>query len=100
MAIDIGMQKLKEDSVTVSYMFYMDIEAEAYMHREGQVRYRLKEIYGYASLNKKNQEFIVDEERTDKYFLKNPYYMYLVGARLLQILKSHQPFPEKTGIAS
>lgn len=100
MAIDIGMQKLKEDSDTVSYMFYMDIEAEAYIHREGQIRYKLKEIYGYAPLNKKNQEFIVDEERTDKYFLENPSYMYRVGARLLQILKSNQLFPEKLGIAS
>ncbi len=100
MAINIGMQKMEEDLETVSYMFFMNIEVEPYMHREGQIRYRLKKVYGYASLNKKNQEFIVDEERTDKYFLENPYYMYLVGGRLLQILKSNQPFPEKTGIAS
>ena len=88
------MKKLHEDSNFVYYEFKTSIYV-------GLDPAKLETKYGFCKFNKKTEEFELDTNKSDPYFLaKNNREVIKVQVKLIQIKRSNQIFPDITGIAT
>lgn len=93
-----------EDEHNVSYSFHMLVVDKEFYKIGENLPYKVDthNAYGYYTLNKKTEEFILDKEKTDPFYFtkEGKRYALKVGGLLLKILHSGEKFPERTQYAS
>jgi len=95
----VGLVKLKEDNQYVWYRFDTNISDGIYIDDRGRERGLTKTIYGYCMFNKENEEFKLDTEKTDSFFLRNKSREVLhAQVKLIKIKRAQEAFPSTTSI--
>lgn len=105
------MKKLTETDIYVECQFNMSkLEFKDIIEKRDIKEINNEKIYGICIFNKSTQEFILDEKKTDSYFLRlnkeHPRYKGLcneilyVYCKLIEITKQKRQFPEKIHIAT
>lgn len=95
----VGLVKLKENNQFVWYRFETDVPDGTYIDERGRVRGLSKIVYGYCIFNKENEEFKLDTEKTDSFFLRNKSREVLhAQVKLIKIKRAQEAFPSTTSI--
>lgn len=98
--MNIEIKKLKEDDTFVYYRFSTKQAVGPYKTTTGKDRIKLEEVCGYCKFNKKNEEFELDQEKTDSYFLENDNWeTKKIFLWLLANKRNNTPYPETMYIA-
>ena len=95
----IQLNKENENDACVFYKFDISVQGESYFSQSGKIRYQIKKIYGYCKFNKRTEEFELDKEKTDPYFLENSHTSILVMGKLMKCNKEAN-FPDFLEIAT
>ena len=89
------MRRLYEDNDFVCYEFKTEVDVGELAATKWEMK------YGYCRFSKKTEKFELDTNKSDPYFLaKNNREAMRVYAKLIQIKRSNQIFPDITGIAT
>jgi hypothetical protein len=96
----IFMKKVQENENKVSYQFEVTEQGESYLNQYGILCYRPKRVYGYCQFNKRTEEFLLDNEKSDSYF--TPYKREVIKVQVALIRKKREGgvFPEVIEIAT
>ena len=94
------MKKIKEDDKCVYYEFSTGVASGSYLSPSGSIRYKTENVYGYCQFNKITEEFVLDGEKSNNYFLeKNNYEVKKVFFKLVYYKRNNLSFPDKIFIA-
>ncbi len=97
----IIMHKLNEDILYVTYKIETDITAGQYINEQGKERTSFKTIFAYCKLNKQTEEFFLDINKTNPYFLEpNSREIRHAMAQLIKRVREKQPFEQSIHIAT
>ncbi len=91
----IKLNKIKDNNTIISYQFSI----KEWLVDTDINDYALKTLYGYCLFNKETEEFELDKEKTDPYFLENTHASILVMGKLMKCNKEKN-FPNFLEIAT
>lgn len=91
----IQLNKIKENNKIVFYQFSI----KEWRLETDINEYALKTLYGYCLFHKETEEFELDKEKTDPYFLENTHASILVMGKLMKSNKE-KIFPDFLEIAT
>ncbi len=92
------MTKIKEDETFVYYKFETSaVVVSSYRTENGELRNKSEIKYGYCKLNKKTEEFKLDQEKTDQHFLgeKGERTVKIAYIILLSYKRKNLDFPDE-----
>ena len=97
----IELTKIKEDWEWVYYKFNANVLVGTYYNDKGKRRGKVEDKHCYCKLNKLTEEFALDSEKTDSFFLcKKRREVTMVYVRLLRYKRNNLDFPEFIEIAT
>lgn len=95
------MTKLKEDDFFVEYKIETNIYGDIFINESGKRDAKLETIYAYCTLNKKTEEFSLDQSKSNPYFLvKNSREIRHAHAQLVKRVWENMPFEDSIHFAT
>ena len=88
------MIKINENMPYVYYTFTTNL------WKKINDKYELVTKYGYCKFNKQTEEFDLDVEKTDPYFINNTREVPAARSKLVRIKRAHEKFTDRTGVAT
>ena len=96
----IQLDKIIENIIFVRYQFNIKIQGDSYLSKSGDLRYKVKKIYGYCKFNKQTEEFELDKENTDPYFMETKREIIHIHANLIRRKRENLGYPDIIDIAT
>jgi hypothetical protein len=97
----VKMDKVKEEEAYVYYKFETDVSGGKFVTASGKERNTWVTKYGFCKFNKQTEEFELDVEKTDLYFLdKDNREAFKVKIQLMRFKRDNVEFPDIYDIAT
>ena len=92
---------MKEDREWVYYKFNANVLVGTYYNKKGELRGEVENKDGYCKLNKLTEDFVLDSEKTDLFFLSGKSReVTMVHVHLIRYKRNNLDFPEFIEIAT
>ncbi len=95
------MNKLIENDVYVEYKIETQIYGEIFINEKGKQDAKIKKVFAYCKFNKKTEEFSLNGDTTDKYFLMlDSKEIRHAKVQLMKRTRENKPFEQTIQIAT
>ena len=98
--MNIIMNKLKENEIYIEYQIEAEIPVTTIINKKGKECVVVRQGYAYCKFNKHTEEFTLDNEKSDPYFLIDSRSIVKAQCKLIKLARECAPFTNLIQIAS